>query len=53
MPDVRSLPRARYGGIQRSLRLGPGFHRESWIPTGVYPDENRGRNDTFYEYRGL
>jgi len=25
--------------------LGPGFHREPWIPAGVYPDENRGRND--------
>jgi hypothetical protein len=28
-----------------SQRLGPGFHREPWIPAGVYPDENRGRND--------
>ena len=28
-------------------RLGPGFHREPWIPAGVYPDENRGWNDTF------
>ena len=28
-----------------SQRLGPGFHREPWIPAGVYPDKNRGRND--------
>jgi len=26
-------------------RPGPGFHREHWISAGVYPDENRGRND--------
>jgi len=61
MPDLRSLPRTGYGGIQTSSRpriqygvnssreqsqkLGPGFHREPWIPAGVYPDENRGRND--------
>ena len=48
MPDLRSLPRTRYGGIQTSSRprikcgvnssrepsqrLGPGFHRELWIP---------------------
>ena len=48
MPDLRSLPRTRYGGIQTSSRprikygvnssrepsqrLGPGFHREPWIP---------------------
>jgi len=29
----------------------PGLTRNplflSWIPAGVYPDENRGRNDTF------
>ena len=25
--------------------LDPDFHREPWIPAGVYPDENRGRND--------
>jgi hypothetical protein len=62
MPDLRSLPRTQYGGIQTSSRpritygvnssreppqrLAPGFHRESWIPAGVYPDKNRGRNDT-------
>jgi hypothetical protein len=28
-----------------SQRLGPGFHREPWIPAGVYPGGNRGRND--------
>ena len=48
MPDLRSLPRTRYGGIQTSSRprikygvnsswepsqrLDPGFHREPWIP---------------------
>ncbi|MBS3907769.1 MAG: hypothetical protein KGZ49_12115, partial [Syntrophaceae bacterium] len=57
MPDLRSLPRTGYGGIQTSSRrksgtisnaLGPGFHREPWIPAGVYPDENRGRNDDLF-----
>jgi hypothetical protein len=63
MLDLRSLPRTRFGGIQTSSRrtpdqvrgrrrepsrrLGPGFHRKPWIPAGVYPDENRGRNDAF------
>ena len=46
MPDLRGLPRTRYGIIQRLLRLGPGFHREPWIPVGGHPDGNRGRNDT-------
>ena len=57
MPDLRSLPRTRYGGIQTSSRprikygvnssrepsqrLGPGFHREPWIPA---PDQVRGRS---------
>jgi hypothetical protein len=55
MPDLRSLPpyliRGRPNIVptkvgNHSRRLAPGFHRESWIPAGVYPDENRGRNDT-------
>jgi len=46
MLDLRGLPRTRYGIIQRLLRLGPGFHREPWIPVGGHPDGNRGRNDT-------
>jgi hypothetical protein len=35
-------------GCARSLRLAPPpFGR----PAGVYPDENRGRNDDLYGYR--
>jgi len=33
------------------LKLDPGFHRDPWIPAGVYPDENRGRNDNLFRNR--
>ena len=56
MPDLRSLPRTRYGAsecpdpyqvrgnsVGNHLRLGPGFHREPWIPAfaGMTPFGNR------------
>ena len=47
-PDVVPTPYPVRGKLQSGtipLELAPGFHRESWIPAGVYPDENRGRND--------
>ena len=40
-----SLPRfIQYGG---KLRRESSDTRNLWIPGGVYPDENRGRNDVF------
>jgi len=32
-------------GNQKPIKLDSCFHRKPWIPAGVYPDENRGRND--------
>ena len=29
----------------------PGRLERNWIPAGVYPDENRDRNDAFWEGR--
>ena len=53
MPDPKSLPLLDTGASRRrpdqsrepSQRVDPGFDREPWIPAGVYPDGNRGRND--------
>ena len=47
--QTSSRPRIKYGvnsSREPSRRLDPSFHREPWIPAGVYPDGNRGRNDT-------
>ena len=71
MPDLRSLPRTRYGGIQTSSRprikygvnssrepsqrLGPGFHREPWIPAFACLRRSgfaqAGRNDDLFGNR--
>jgi hypothetical protein len=51
---VNLSPRRRGGGVQTPFlrrqetitkELGSCLHRKPWIPAGVYPDENRGRND--------
>ena len=31
--------------VRSKLRRKSGIVRNFWIPAGVYPDENRGRND--------
>jgi len=32
-------------GNQKCIKLDSCFHRKPWIPTGVYPVAERGRND--------
>jgi len=46
--QTSSRPRIKYGvnsSREPLYTLDPDFHRDPWIPAGVYPDENRGRND--------
>src|SRR5512133_788876 len=49
MPDPGSGPGQARSGIQ--LLLVPGFRRDDvWIPAGVYPVPDTGRNDDFHIY---
>jgi hypothetical protein len=44
----RWKPGSRVPGKNRDpvFNMAPGVRRDyDWIPAGVYPDENRGRND--------
>jgi hypothetical protein len=33
--------------VRGKLRRESSYVKSLWIPAGVYPDENRGRNDIF------
>jgi hypothetical protein len=63
MTNMDGFIRSRHSGLPSPKRLRAGRWKpesreilpmlKNWIPAGVYPDDNRGRNDpieTFYDF---